>query len=236
MLCIDIWEYTFLKMVQSVDIQNLVFMHFFQQMKIAFHQAITALLKGYMAQSNQGLRYAMENQMVCIYCLQCPREVNKLLNGTANAEIDKFAQKLKEKGHKLVDSKFQNLSAIIKRYKKMCNTYGAHPSFGVAGLNTQVSGSGKSLDINFFDNFSDINLRLRLLIVSDVLLGACESTINLRIDPAMLPLDEKSSEIVKTFKEKIIVLRGKLDADRELYSDEFCYCGSGFKFIDCHKV
>lgn len=238
-LCIDLWNFFEKGFLKSVDRQCILFMWFFQQAKISLHLAITSLMQLHTTQSNQNLRYALENIAICMYYLNCPKEVNEIFVEINPNNIEKVAEKIKNKAYKFLEDQYKILNDIIKRYKKNFNDYGAHSNFASAAMNAQVAKDKDKININFFDDISPFYLRIRFLIVADIMYGFCEAILKQRMDEKMLLLKENAEEEVKKFHKINLELQKKLNDDknkaqRKIGRNEPCYCGSGFKFKKCH--
>ena len=238
-LCVNLWNFLENGLLKSVDRQCILFMYFFQQAKISLHLAITSLMQLHGAQTNQNLRYALENIAICMYYLNCPKEVNEIFAKADQSNVDKVAEKIKRKAYKFLDNKYKNLSDIIKRYKDNFSNYGAHSNFASAAMNTQVAKGEDKLNINFFGDISPFYLRIRFLTIADIMFGLCEAILKQRMDEKMLPLKDGAEDEVRKFHKINGNLQAKLNKDKEEAQrktgrNEPCYCGSGLKFKKCH--
>lgn len=214
-LCIDIWNFLENDFLQSVDNQCLLFVYFFQQVRIFLHLSITSLMQFHAAQSNQNLRYVLENIAICLYYLSCPEEVNEIFAKTNESGAVKVVEKIKIKAYEFLENKYKTLSDIIKRYKTYANDYGSHLSLASMAMNTRAAKDGKKMNINFFDDIPLLLLRNRYLTVADIMYGFSEAILKQRMDENMLPLKDHSEAKIRHFHARILALKAKYDADRE---------------------
>lgn len=213
-LCADIWGFLENDFLGSVDNQCLIFIYFLQQARISLHLSITSLMQLHLVQSNQNLRYVLENMAICIYYLNSPEEVNEIMAKTDEKDAAEVVEKIKIKAYKFLEEKYKNISDIIKRYKSYANDYGAHLSLASMGMNTKIALDGKKVEVSFFDDAPTLLLKNRYLTIADIMCGFCEAIMKQRMDKNMLPLKEGVEAKIKEFYSRTARLKKKYVADR----------------------
>lgn len=154
------WE-----VIDSYEESAWIFHSFITQVNKAFNLSLLSIVRRHDIQSQMNLRHALESSALACYALCKPQQDEFIYKDDNNIIRER---KVKKSAYDWLDKNYPHHSEKIKFFKDNINNLFAHSNLITALSN--VDNSNDSFTAMYFDNSSDILIKIRLWIIANICL------------------------------------------------------------------